>query len=261
MWCLLGKDCGSNWSFWIGLCPSFFLFISWAEMNLMLWDRMASVIGKQQDGRWTGSEAWQIYRESTAALAISHIFIKWLLWDIFLCQKYQCIAPNCHPTSFASCCSIKLCFFCVSQLKPGQNNCKDSDSESVSGEFKPSVRCSSRERLTDVSTLTNMTYYHVISTHTFAAKFAGLMVSTPKALFYHALKPIALHSHRPIHPCTQTSHWWRLLNLCSALDQFQCAVSNTIRHFECQVCRDGLTSSAFWMSQHFQSSKICTLAR
>ncbi|KAL6472450.1 hypothetical protein MHYP_G00186380 [Metynnis hypsauchen] len=34
-------------------------------------------------------------------------------------------------------------------LKPGQNNCKDSDSESVSGESKPSIRSSSRERLTD----------------------------------------------------------------------------------------------------------------
>ncbi|KAL7848202.1 hypothetical protein AOLI_G00229200 [Acnodon oligacanthus] len=36
-------------------------------------------------------------------------------------------------------------------LKPGQNNCKDSDSESVSGESKPSIRSSSRERLTEVS--------------------------------------------------------------------------------------------------------------
>ncbi|XP_076131019.1 autism susceptibility gene 2 protein homolog [Alosa pseudoharengus] len=34
-------------------------------------------------------------------------------------------------------------------LKPGQNNCKDSDSESVSGESKPSIRSSSRDRLTD----------------------------------------------------------------------------------------------------------------
>ncbi|KAF7667396.1 hypothetical protein LDENG_00064040 [Lucifuga dentata] len=37
------------------------------------------------------------------------------------------------------------------KLKPGQNNCKDSDSESVSGESKPSIRSSSRDRLTDVS--------------------------------------------------------------------------------------------------------------
>ncbi|KAI2659778.1 hypothetical protein H4Q32_022306 [Labeo rohita] len=36
-------------------------------------------------------------------------------------------------------------------LKPGQNNCKDSDSESVSGESKPSIRSSSRDRLTDRS--------------------------------------------------------------------------------------------------------------
>lgn len=41
---------------------------------------------------------------------------------------------------------------CVLQLKPGQNNCKDSDSESVSGDSKPSFRSSSRDRLTDVST-------------------------------------------------------------------------------------------------------------
>ncbi|XP_026118124.1 autism susceptibility gene 2 protein homolog [Carassius auratus] len=34
-------------------------------------------------------------------------------------------------------------------LKPGQNNCKDSDSESVSGESKPSIRSSSRDRPTD----------------------------------------------------------------------------------------------------------------
>ncbi|XDV54272.1 hypothetical protein PO909_022596 [Leuciscus waleckii] len=36
-------------------------------------------------------------------------------------------------------------------MKPGQNNCKDSDSESVSGESKPSIRSSSRDRLTDSS--------------------------------------------------------------------------------------------------------------
>uniref|UniRef100_A0A3Q4N0G2 Activator of transcription and developmental regulator AUTS2 a n=1 Tax=Neolamprologus brichardi TaxID=32507 RepID=A0A3Q4N0G2_NEOBR len=36
------------------------------------------------------------------------------------------------------------------KLKPGQNNCKDSDSESVSEESKPSFRSSSRDRLTDV---------------------------------------------------------------------------------------------------------------
>ncbi|KAF3841248.1 hypothetical protein F7725_007110 [Dissostichus mawsoni] len=34
-------------------------------------------------------------------------------------------------------------------LKPGQNNCKGSDSESVSGRSKPSIRSSSRDRLTD----------------------------------------------------------------------------------------------------------------
>ncbi|KAL6099144.1 auts2 [Pungitius sinensis] len=37
-------------------------------------------------------------------------------------------------------------------LKPGQNNCKGSDSESVSGECKPSIRSSSRDRLTDCDT-------------------------------------------------------------------------------------------------------------
>lgn len=37
-------------------------------------------------------------------------------------------------------------------LKPGQNNCKESDSESVSGESKPSIRSSSRDRLTDCDT-------------------------------------------------------------------------------------------------------------
>ncbi|KAI4814194.1 hypothetical protein KUCAC02_003399 [Chaenocephalus aceratus] len=36
-----------------------------------------------------------------------------------------------------------------SKLKPGQNNCKGSDSESVSGRSKPSIRSSSRDRLTD----------------------------------------------------------------------------------------------------------------
>ncbi|KAG5844440.1 hypothetical protein ANANG_G00162540 [Anguilla anguilla] len=34
-------------------------------------------------------------------------------------------------------------------LKPGQNNCKDSDSESVSGESKPSFQSSSRDQLSD----------------------------------------------------------------------------------------------------------------
>ncbi|TKS83650.1 Autism susceptibility gene 2 protein [Collichthys lucidus] len=42
----------------------------------------------------------------------------------------------------------------VIHLKPGQNNCKDSDSESVSGESKPSIRSSSRDRLTDGQILT-----------------------------------------------------------------------------------------------------------
>ncbi|KAM6970633.1 uncharacterized protein FYW47_005899 [Aplochiton taeniatus] len=36
-------------------------------------------------------------------------------------------------------------------LKPGQNNCKGSDSESASGCSKPSMRSSSRDRLTDCS--------------------------------------------------------------------------------------------------------------
>lgn len=39
-----------------------------------------------------------------------------------------------------------------SMLKSGQNNCKGSDSESASGGSKPSIRSSSRDRLTDVST-------------------------------------------------------------------------------------------------------------
>lgn len=38
------------------------------------------------------------------------------------------------------------------KLKPGQNNCKGSDSESASGGSKPSIRCSSRDRLTDCDT-------------------------------------------------------------------------------------------------------------
>ncbi|CAB1429872.1 unnamed protein product [Pleuronectes platessa] len=37
----------------------------------------------------------------------------------------------------------------IATLKPGPNNCKGSDSESVSGESKPSFRSSSRDRLTD----------------------------------------------------------------------------------------------------------------
>uniref|UniRef100_A0AAZ3NUM2 Uncharacterized protein n=1 Tax=Oncorhynchus tshawytscha TaxID=74940 RepID=A0AAZ3NUM2_ONCTS len=41
------------------------------------------------------------------------------------------------------------------KLKPGQNNCKDSDSESVSGGSKPFVGSSSRDRLSD-ATLSNM---------------------------------------------------------------------------------------------------------
>lgn len=37
------------------------------------------------------------------------------------------------------------------QLKPGQNSCRDSDSESASGESKGCPRSSSRERLSDSS--------------------------------------------------------------------------------------------------------------
>lgn len=39
-----------------------------------------------------------------------------------------------------------------SMLKSGQNNCKGSDSESASGGSKPSIRSSSRDRLTDGDT-------------------------------------------------------------------------------------------------------------
>jgi hypothetical protein len=54
------------------------------------------------------------------------------------------------------CVSIPLIFSCFAflcylQLKPGQNSCRDSDSESASGESKGFQRSSSRERLSDVS--------------------------------------------------------------------------------------------------------------
>ncbi|KYO32064.1 autism susceptibility 2 protein [Alligator mississippiensis] len=39
----------------------------------------------------------------------------------------------------------------IFQLKPGQNSCRDSDSESASGESKGFHRSSSRERLSDSS--------------------------------------------------------------------------------------------------------------
>ncbi|KAB0383863.1 hypothetical protein FD755_005780 [Muntiacus reevesi] len=39
----------------------------------------------------------------------------------------------------------------VPRLKPGQNSCRDSDSESASGESKGFHRSSSRERLSDGS--------------------------------------------------------------------------------------------------------------
>ncbi|KAK1142695.1 autism susceptibility gene 2 protein-like isoform X1, partial [Acipenser oxyrinchus oxyrinchus] len=41
-------------------------------------------------------------------------------------------------------------------LKPGQNNCKDSDSESASGDSKKSLRSSPHERLSDVSIVYKM---------------------------------------------------------------------------------------------------------
>nr|XP_056720972.1 autism susceptibility gene 2 protein-like [Euleptes europaea] len=43
------------------------------------------------------------------------------------------------------------------QLKPGQNSCRDSDSESASGESKGFQRSSSRERLSDVSAVLETT--------------------------------------------------------------------------------------------------------
>lgn len=69
--------------------------------------------------------------------------------------KFNAIHLFLGTLKFSSCligsdCCLVLCF-CVLQLKPGQNNCKVSDSESVSGESKPSIRSSSRDRLTDVS--------------------------------------------------------------------------------------------------------------
>lgn len=48
--------------------------------------------------------------------------------------------------------SCSLCVSSLLQLKPGQNSCRDSDSESASGESKGFQRSSSRERLSDVST-------------------------------------------------------------------------------------------------------------
>lgn len=46
---------------------------------------------------------------------------------------------------------LSLCVPCVLQLKPGQNSCRDSDSESASGDSKGFHRSSSREQLSDVS--------------------------------------------------------------------------------------------------------------
>ncbi|KAK5608681.1 hypothetical protein CRENBAI_021844 [Crenichthys baileyi] len=47
------------------------------------------------------------------------------------------------------------------KLNPGQNNCKDSDSESVSGKSKPFIRSSSRDRLTDNISRVQARYEHL----------------------------------------------------------------------------------------------------
>lgn len=68
---------------------------------------------------------------------------------------WQCPGLKAHEPRHV-CVSILLtlscfAFLCYLQLKPGQNSCRDSDSESASGESKGFQRSSSRERLSDVS--------------------------------------------------------------------------------------------------------------
>lgn len=53
-------------------------------------------------------------------------------------------------------CSCVTLVIYILQLKPGQNNCKDSDSESASGDSKKSLRSSPHERLSDVSIVYKM---------------------------------------------------------------------------------------------------------
>lgn len=139
---------GSIWRFWKGLFPK--SLFSWAEMRFILHNQMVSIIGKQSDGYWIGLKTWQIYRDSAAAPASSHILLNWFLWESLPSRHYPC-KLQCLQLCFMLL-TLGLLVFCVWQLKPGQNIYKNSDSESASRETKPSIRSSSRDRLTDVST-------------------------------------------------------------------------------------------------------------
>lgn len=100
---------------------------------------MVSVIGRRCDGRAIGKKKKkrQIYKNSFSAN--SHIFVNRFLWktDPGIRVKTHFLVLS-HG------------FIMFWQLKPGPKNCKDSDSPC--GESKPSLRSSSRDRVTDVST-------------------------------------------------------------------------------------------------------------
>lgn len=71
--------------------------------------------------------------------------------DFLLQRVWELSCTKSRGLTWARLNSCFLCFLSFLQLKPGQNSCRDSDSESASGESKGFHRSSSRERLSDVS--------------------------------------------------------------------------------------------------------------
>lgn len=86
----------------------------------------------------------------TDSVPVFTFFGNWFLQKAFPGRLFSCSAFR-HSGFKACFLVLSLGFLMFWQLKPGHNNCKDSDSPC--GESKPSIRSSSRERLTDVSTV------------------------------------------------------------------------------------------------------------
>lgn len=114
------------------------LFFYFCEY-LMLQDQMVSIIGRRSDGHAIGSKKQVTDLQKRFLCQSSHICEL-----ISVESRFGVMAR----TSFLV---LNHGFLIFWQLKPGQNNCKDSDSPC--GESKPSIRSSSRDRLTDVSTV------------------------------------------------------------------------------------------------------------
>ncbi|KAL1266573.1 hypothetical protein QQF64_002248 [Cirrhinus molitorella] len=129
-------------------------------------------------------------------------------------------------------------------LKPGQNNCKDSDSESVSGESKPSIRSSSRDRLTDRSAEAVCTLRPAGSgmclcsdgdkNILFTQLAASVETQTEARLCLYTVEVETTGSNMVKNARVEAQSFWRRpsLNLKPWLPQWRCECASVCRHYQ-----------------------------